>query len=30
MSGGWVITASIVGGVVLLWVALLVVLWAQV
>ena len=30
MSDGWVIAASIVGGVVLLWVALLVVLWAQV
>ncbi|SCY31043.1 Uncharacterized membrane protein YkvA, DUF1232 family [Microbacterium sp. LKL04] len=30
MSDGWVIAASIVGGVVLLWVALLVVLWVQV
>ncbi|TDL43904.1 YkvA family protein [Microbacterium oleivorans] len=30
MSDGWVIAASIVGGVVLLWVAVLVVLWVQV
>lgn len=30
MSDGWVIAASIAGGVVLLWIALLVVLWVQV
>ncbi len=30
MSDGWVIAAGIVGGAVLLWVALLVVLWVQV